>query len=359
MINVEPMRWGVIGLGIGEEHAATIARDPSLTLMAVCDLAVDTLATVGARFDSAVRFRDEFELIASGTIDAVVIASYDNRHADSIVAALDAGIHVFCEKPLATSRRQLEDVVGALNRNQSVRLMTNTLLRRSPRFMWLKEAIDCGQTGSIFHAELAYLYGRLSKVLEGWRGDDPLYSVTLGGTIHLIDLLMWLVDERPESLVGVGGSSGTSKSSLYVPKRHLVQDLRMALMQFPSGITSAVSANYACVLPHFHRVEVYGTSGTFMNVPTLGPEPGNSAAYYFSSRDSAVPPLRLDLPYPAVPKGVLIPRFVDTIRGNQAEISEQAAIDAVAVALAVDDAVLSGEKVEVTYPLILPRKNRD
>lgn len=131
----------------------------------------------------------------------------------------------------------------------------------------------------------------------------------------------------------------------------------MALMQFPSGITSAVSANYACVLPHFHRVEVYGTTGTFLNLPNLGLEPSDSAAYYYSSRDPEVPPLRLDLPYPAVPKGVLIPRFVDTIRGDQAEISEQAAIDAVAVALAVDDAVLSGKTVQVSYPHVLPRKS--
>lgn len=352
-----PTRWGVIGLGIGEQHAATIAGDPSLALTALCDVSADTLANVGSRFTPATLFTDEFEMLGSGSIDAVVIASYDNQHAATIVAALDTGIHVFCEKPLATSRRQLDDVVDALNRNPSVRLMTNTLLRRSPRFTWLKEAITSGRMGSIYHAELTYLYGRLSKVLEGWRGDDPLYSVTLGGTIHLIDLLMWLVDERPESLVGVGGSSGTSKSPLYNPERHLVQDLRMALMQFPSGITSAVSANYACVLPHFHRVEVYGTSGTFMNLPTLGLEAGDSAAYYYSSRDSAVPPLRLDLPYPAVPKGVLIPRFVDTIRGDQAEISEQAAIDAVAVALAVDDAVLSGKTVQVSYPHVLPRKS--
>ncbi len=357
MIKSEPLRWGVIGLGIGEQHATTIDGDPSMVLTAVCDLSPDALESVGSRFGSAARFSDEFELIRSGSIDAVVIASYDNQHADAIVAALDAGIHVFCEKPLATSRRQLEEVVEALNRNPSLHLMTNTLLRRSPRFAWLKDEIASGGMGSIYHAELTYLYGRLSKVLEGWRGDDPSYSVTLGGTIHLIDLLMWLVDERPQSLVGIGGSAGTSRSVLYDPDRHLVQDLRMSLMQFPSGITAAVSANYACVLPHFHRVEVYGTSGTFLNVPPLGPTPEDSAAYRYSSRDPEVPPLRLDLPYPAVPKGVLIPRFVRTIRGEDPEISEQAVVDAVVVALAVDDAVRSGERVAVSYPHVLPRKS--
>ena len=359
MTRSQPMRWGVIGLGIGEQHAATIESEPALSLAAICDLSADTLAAVGSRFPSAVQFRDEFELLSSGTVDAVVIASYDNQHADAIVAGLDAGIHVFCEKPLATSRRQLDDVVAALNRNPSIHLMTNTLLRRSPRFVWLKEAIVSGRMGSVYHAELTYLYGRLSKVLEGWRGDDPHYSVTLGGTIHLIDLLMWLLDERPASLVGVGGSLGTSSSTLYTPERHLVQDLRMALMTFPSGVTAAVAANYACVLPHFHRVEVYGTSGTFMNIPALGVRPEHSAAYHYSSSDPGVLPLRLDLPYPAVPKGALIPRFADTIRGDRAEISEQAAIDAVTVALAVDDAVLTGETVQVSYPNVLPRENLD
>jgi predicted dehydrogenase len=130
----------------------------------------------------------------------------------------------------------------------------------------------------------------------------------------------------------------------------------MALMSFPSGTTAAVSANYACVLPHFHRVEVYGTSGTFMNLPPFGPAPEDSAAYYYSSRDPEVPPQRLDLPYPAVPKGVLIPGFMNAINGAEPEISEQSAVDAVAVALAVDDAVLSGETVAVSYLEVLPRK---
>jgi len=359
MSDNDPLRWGVIGLGIGEQHAATIDEDSSIQLTAVCDRAPDALAYVRSRFPSSRRFEDAFELIRSGSIDVVVIASYDNQHADAIVAALDAGIHVFCEKPLATSRSQLEEVVAALNRNPSVRLMTNTLLRRSPRFAWLKREIVSGGIGSIYHAELTYLYGRLNKVLGGWRGDDPNYSVTLGGTIHLIDLLMWLVDERPLSLVGIGSSAGTSRSGLYDPDRYLIQDLRMALMQFPSGITSAVSANYACVFPHFHRVEFYGTSGTFMNVPPLGPSPEESAAYFYSSRDPQVAPTRLDLPYPAVPKGALIPRFVRTISGDDPEISEQEAVDAVAVALALDDAVLGGEGVWVSYPTVLPRKSLD
>jgi predicted dehydrogenase len=350
------MRWGVIGLGVGEQHAATIAKDPSLHLTAICDFSSEKLMTVGSQFASATQFTDAYDLIGSKSIDALVIASYDNLHAETIVAALDAGIHVFCEKPLATSQQQLENVVDALNRNTSIHLSTNTLLRRSPRFAWLQEAIASGRLGSVYHAELTYLYGRLSKVLEGWRADDPSYSVTLGGTIHLIDLLMWLVDERPESVVGMGSSSGTIKSPLYNPERHVVQDFRMALMQFPSGITSTVSANFACVLPHFHRVEVFGTAGTFMNVPTVDPEEGNSAAYFFSSRNPEVPPLRLKQPYPAVPKGVLIPRFADTILGGSAEISVQAAVDAVAVALAIDDAVACGKRVQVTYPLVLPRK---
>jgi len=350
------MRWGVIGLGIGEQHAITIEEDSSIQLTALCDLSSDTLESVGSRFPAASRFTDDLELIRSGTIDAVVIASYDNQHAEAVVAALDSDIHVFCEKPLATTWRQLDEVVEALNRNPALHLMTNTLLRRSPRFVWLKNAIMSGGLGSVYHAELSYLYGRLSKVLEGWRGDDPQYSVTLGGTVHLIDLLMWLVDERPQSLVGIGGSMGTRKSHLNNPGRHLIQDLRMALMQFPSGITAAVSANYACVLPHFHRVEVYGTSGSFMNIPPLGPARDGSAAYYFSSRDVQVQPLRVDLPYPAVPKGALIPRFARTIRGDKPEITEQEAIDAVAVALSVDDAVLTGEPETVFYPIITPRE---
>ena len=86
-------------------------------------------------------------------------------------------------------------------------------LRLSPRFDLLKNKITSRGLGEIFHFEADYLYGRLEKLLSGWRSLDPNYSVTLGGAIHLVDLIMWLIEEKPNRVPGRNRSQKVSLPS--------------------------------------------------------------------------------------------------------------------------------------------------
>jgi len=354
------LRWGVIGLGVGLQHSRELAQLPGADLVAICDSDPPALAQAASEFPDCTAYERDCDLIESGEIDAVVVASYDNAHAGAIIRAIEKGLHVFAEKPIATSRTELASIRTELNRSPTVRMTTNTLLRRSPRFSWLKSRISAGDFGKLFHVEGDYLYGRIAKLTHGWRGNDPDYSVTLGGAIHIIDLLMWLVGERPDRVVAIGSNKGSRDFKLSEPPHFLGDDFRIALLEFSSGLTAKVSANFACVLPHFHRLDVFGSQATFLNLPgSRGAGTETSTGLLYTSREPSRTPALIGLPYPGVTKGVLLPQFNSVIsRGGAPDIPEQEVLDAMAVCLAIDESRDAGSAVEVQYEAVTPRQAR-
>jgi len=330
---------GVIGLGVGELHARAFAAHPACRVTALCDRNGAKLHDVAKSFAGAKRYEHAAELIAAPDVEIVAVASNDDDHAAQIVASLREGKHVFSEKPLCLTSEQLANIKGAW-RAASVRLSTNTLLRRSPRFRWLKGAIDSGELGTVFCVEADYVYGRFHKLTSGWRGQIPDYSVMLGGGIHVVDLVLWLTGQRPVEAVAYRsdlGSRGTAFGGA---------DLVVALLRFESGLVAKIGANFASHYAHFHRLFVYGTQGTFENVPAaISP-----AALLWKGRDGGPPPQRVETPYPAVEKGALIPAFVDAVIGRgEPDIVEDEVFACVETCLAIDRAAAERRPVRLDH----------
>ncbi len=326
----------MIGLGVGEQHARAFAEHPDCRLVAVCDTDPHKLSAVAERLPPTRRYALADDLIDDPAVDVVSVASHDDAHAGQIIRALRRGKHVFAEKPLCVSRRELREIRGALGEASGVRLSTNTVLRHSPRFRWLKQAISDGELGALYSIEADYLYGRLEKLTEGWRGRVPNYSVMLGGGIHVVDLVLWLSGQRPVDVVA-SGSGIASRGSAFQGN-----DLVLALLTFESGLVAKVGTNFASVHPHFHRLVAYGTLGTFEN--------SCGAGRLWMSRDPGVEAISIDAAYPGVVKGTLIPEFVDAVlaRGEPA-VSEDDAFAAVSVCLSIDEATATGQRVIINY----------
>jgi len=248
---------------------------------------------------------------------------------------LRCGKHVFVEKPLCLAIGEFRDIRGALDERPELMISSNLVLRRSPRFIELKQMIGSGILGRIFNIEGDYLYGRLHKLTEGWRGRVPNYSVTLGGTIHLIDLILWLTGDRVIEVTAVGNGIASAGSQF------VGCDMVSALLRFESGLVGKVSANFASVYPHFHRLAVYGTKGTFEN--------GHKAGFLWCSRDPATSPEPVTSTYPGVDKGDLIPSFVDAIVGEgSAIVTKSDMLASMAVGLAIDLSLREGRMVRVS-----------
>ncbi|WP_150288011.1 Gfo/Idh/MocA family protein [Rhabdaerophilum calidifontis] len=323
------IRAGVIGLGIGEQHAAFLDSAPGCALVAVCDRDEARLAATGARFPAAARYADARAMLDGAALDLVVVASYDADHAAQILDAIARGCHVFAEKPLATREEDTAAIAAALAARPGIRLSSNTILRRSPRFLALKAEIGRGAFGRLTAIEGDYNYGRLHKLTEGWRGRDPGYSVILGGGIHLADLLLWLVASPAREVFALSNaiaSQGTAFAG---------QDLAMALVRFENGVIGKIGANFGCVEPHFHRLLVYGTEATFEN--------GRDHARIWRSRDPAVAPERVETAYPGVPKHALLACFVSSLLGQgDAAIRAEEVFAAMNLCHAIDRSARSG-----------------
>jgi len=331
---VKPLRAAVIGLGVGAQHAEIYARRPDCELAALCDISAEKLAEVGPRFPKASRTTDAAQVLADPSIQIVSIATYDDCHHGQVIVALENGKHVFVEKPLCLKRREFNDIKSALARHPELFLSSNLILRKSPRFVELRQLIRAGALGEIYCVEGDYLYGRLEKIVSGWRGRIDDYSVMHGGGIHLIDLLLWLVGQPIVEVSAVGNALAARGSGFRY------NDLVVSLLRFQSGAVGKVSANFGCVRPHFHALTIYGTKATYVN--------GAEAALLYTSRDPKVEPQRLTSAYPGTHKGDLIDSFVDAIQGGPPpEVTAREVLQAMAVSLAIDESVQQGGPVQL------------
>ncbi len=328
------LRAGVIGLGVGEQHLAAYAAHPACRVVAVCDPDPARRASVQSRYPGIDVLADPLELLARPDVDAVSIASPDDAHYAQILAALDHDKHVFVEKPICLEWDELREIRRRLRAKPRLALSSNLVLRMSPRFVDLRRRVRAGELGELYYLEADYNYGRIEKIVDGWRGRIPNYSVTLGGGVHVVDLLLWLSGKRVVEVAAYGNDICTRGTAFGHP------DLVAALLRFEDGSVAKVASNFGCVFPHFHRLLVYGTRATFEN--------DFEAARLWRARDPATPPERIDLPYPAVPKGSLIPSFVDRVLGGApAVVTEDEVFETMAVCFAIDRAAASGRITRV------------
>lgn len=330
------LRAGVIGLGIGTRHAATYAGYPACQLAALCDLNPARLAEAARSFPEARTYERAEDLLRDPGLDVVSIASYDDRHYEQTAMALAQGKHVFVEKPLCQRPEQLDHLRRLLEDNPGLSLSSNLVLRSHPRFVWLHDQMGKGAFGKIFHWEMGYNYGRLSKITQGWRGDLSFYSVMQGGGVHMIDLLLWLSGEKVERVAAMGNrisSAGT---------RFAFDDMVAAILTLQSGATAKVSANFGCVMPHFHELTVYGQRATFVNQ--------HDAALFYTSRDMNVQPRSIAGEFGREAKEGVLRGFLDSLAtGSVPPVRKDEVMDAMSVCLAIDRALETGQVQAVEY----------
>ena len=337
------IRAGVIGLGVGEQHARALHAHDGVELAVICDVDSARLHTVGERFPGVGHAASWEEVVAEPDLDVIVIATHDGDHGAHVLAALRHGKHVFVEKPLCTTERELFEIRDLLRSRPDLLISSNLVLRREPRFVELRERIRDGRLGVPFLLEGSYDYGRIHKLTDGWRGREVGYSVMHGGGIHLIDLLTWLKEDSSVAEVVAQGSGLASAGTAYDGR-----DLVTALLRFSDGSLGRVTANFACVTPHHHQVSVYGTLGTFQQA--------HHGAGYLWRRDATTPTLLPTErstgfepdhhPYPVAPKSALTDAFIDRLQGRPTECpTKDEVLEVMCVSLAIEASLTRGGPV--------------
>lgn len=191
---MERLRMGVVGLGwFGEIHCEAIAGVPEIELAALCTRRPDRLAEMCRKFGVGRSSQDYRDLLDDPDIDAVSIVTMWDQHTEPTVAALEAGKHVFLEKPIAS---RLEDASRILKAAESARgiLQIGHICRFNPRYRMAKQAIKDGRIGKIVamssrrNIPAAWTPEILNKI-------GPI----VGDAVHDTDLMIWLSEDRVAS----------------------------------------------------------------------------------------------------------------------------------------------------------------
>ena len=212
-------------------------------------------------------------------------------------------------------------------------LSCNLVLRKVPLYEWLFECISQGDLGEIYAFDGDYLYGRIHKVIEGWRGDCNDYSVMAGGGVHLIDLMLLLTDQKPIEVTSCVNKITTRNTKFRYP------DFHSSIFQFESGLIGRITANYGCVHHHQHVLRIFGTKGTFIY--------DDQGARIHWDRDETVEAELLDFSAKPTHKGLLIPDFVAAIQSNQAIAQRE--FDLMSVVMAADESIHSKQPITIEY----------
>ena len=196
------LRFGIIGCGAIalESHFPAVVKSRKAQLAAALDLDPTWARATAKRFGAifaGTRYQD-----LPGRIDAAIVATPNSSHAEISRYLLENGVHVLCEKPMATTAGEARSMLAA-ERSGTARLMIGQSLRFTPQMQFLRKILAGG-----FMAREGTLSISLGNVYGSWRPrtDFRLKPELSGGGVmmdlgaHLIDLALWLFEDRPEDV---------------------------------------------------------------------------------------------------------------------------------------------------------------
>jgi myo-inositol 2-dehydrogenase/D-chiro-inositol 1-dehydrogenase len=244
------VRIGVVGAGaMGSLHVRLLASAAvGAELVAIADVDLERAAALGREVGVARIHCDGHDLLVSPDVDAVVVASSPETHEELVLACLDAGKSVLCEKPLAKSAEASRRIVEAEART-AARLVSLGFMRRyDDGYRDLKRRLDDGEIGDPL---LVHCVHRNADIPASF---DQRLALT-DSVVHEVDVARWLLDEEIAAVTVVAGR----------PTRHApagVRDPQLVLLETAGGVVVDVESFLRAQYGYDVRCEVVGEAGT-------------------------------------------------------------------------------------------------
>jgi UDP-N-acetylglucosamine 3-dehydrogenase len=237
------LRVGLAGLGsMGRNHLRILAARDDIRLVAVADPVAATLASATAQ-TGAHGFAEPLAMIAEAELDAVVIAAPTTAHVPLALAAIERGIAILVEKPLAATIDEAMRIVEAA-RAAGVPVQVGHVERFNPAVLELGRLIDDGW--------LSTIYSIASRRAGPFPARIRDVGVTVDLATHDADILSWIAGERPSRVYG------ETAQRIHATN----EDLLFGLLQFPSGATGMLDVNWLTPAKR-RQLVVVGEEGMF------------------------------------------------------------------------------------------------
>jgi myo-inositol 2-dehydrogenase / D-chiro-inositol 1-dehydrogenase len=244
--------FGIIGAGrIGRVHAETLAfRLPEAQIAAITDVNLEAARVLAARC-SIPRVADSAaEIFADDKIDAVLICTSTDTHADLIVQAAKAGKHIFCEKPVSLSLEKIDSSLAAVDK-AGVKLQVGFNRRFDSNFIRVRQAVAAGEIGT----------PNLMHIISRDPAPPPLtYLRPSGGLfldmmIHDFDMARYLLGDEVEEIYTAAAAidPGFAKEDDF--------DTAVVVLRFKSGAIGTIDNSRKATFGYDQRVEILGSKG--------------------------------------------------------------------------------------------------
>jgi 1,5-anhydro-D-fructose reductase (1,5-anhydro-D-mannitol-forming) len=324
------MRWVLVGAStIASQHVTGALRSEGQDIGWIVSGTPARAAEFASAHGIAQSTSDLTRALADAATAAVYISSTNEKHHAQAMAAIAAGKHVLCEKPLAMTLAQAREMAAAA-KSAGVTFATNHHLRCSGSHRAIRDVIRAGRVGRVLSLRIFHAV-HLPPMLQGWRIDNP----DAGGgvipdiTVHDADVARFLLGETPVSVVAQMAASGMGQG---------VEDSAMSVWAMPSG--AMVQSHESFTHPFAGSgLEVHGTEGSIFAQGVMTQLPVGEIALVTAKGREVVPYAPHNL------YGQAVRDFLSAVAGRgQPAASGEDGIASLAVALAVREAARTGER---------------
>ncbi|EDS77636.1 myo-inositol 2-dehydrogenase [Clostridium botulinum C str. Eklund] len=254
------VKFGIVGLGrLGRKHAENLAfRIPNAELLAVCSVIKEEVKEVQDAWGIKYGYTDYEEMLENKELDAIFISSPSGFHCEQIEKALDAGFHVFSEKPLGLYLEEAKRVARAVNEHKDQIFMVGFMRRYDDSYAYAKKKIEEGAIGK---PVLIRCYGLdPAGSMEGFlKFAKSNYSggLFLDMAVHDLDLARWYLESEADTVWAIGGA-------YEYPDFNEINDAETgaALVKFKNGTMGIFVAGRNCAHGYHIETEIIGTKGT-------------------------------------------------------------------------------------------------
>jgi predicted dehydrogenase len=256
------LRIGLVGVGAAAQisHIPALKKTEDVELTWLCDRDPEKVERVAQKFSIPNASSRLDDLLADETLDAIDICTPNFLHAPMAVAALDAGKHVICERPLARSSAEAAQMVKAAKKADRT-LMCAVQHRFRPDAQLLKKFVDKGDLGEVFLAKAGWLRQRTLWDSEEWRGrmKESGGGVVLDLGFQMLDLALWMLGSPAVTSVTAG---------LHRATKGEVEDSATAFLRLDNGATLTLELTWGLLMEKdFAFLNLFGSGGAALLNP--------------------------------------------------------------------------------------------
>jgi len=335
---MKKIKYGVIGLGwFGEKHCEALVGIPNVELHSLCTRNPERLKEVGNAFGVQHLYTDFNRMLQDPELDAVSVVTMWDQHVAPAVAALDAGKHVFLEKPMASTVTDCDKIIAASKRARGS-FMAGHICRFNPRYAAAKQEIEAGRIGKIVSM---YARRNLPKVVGAQV--LPKIGPIIGDGVHDTDLMLWY--------------SGAKIISAYAQtiniRGYKNPDLGWTTFRFDTGAIGVLEDNWCMpdttAFQIDERMEIVGTEGS-IHIHETHPNYSICDKTGWHSPDTTYWPLIHGIRGGALREELAY--FANCVAQDRkpSVITPEESREAVRACLAAEASAASGKLIEISHP---------